>query len=300
MVIFMRYVESEDFSKKDLDNLDFFMLDEKIFVYRGLLPNVKHLVQALKVGESNPDKSWMFKDWHPWGAFGFYISSLGGMPETNEDFASLSLDQQETISRETFYNEEVKKAFAFSTEHWLRSQGGKKEDDWVAHGPSYSRYIDSSDVPKEFKDSYAMEYHTDYVQLRDEEPGDKFVLTCTMYLNDDYEGGEISFIVNDSESVGNTKEIIYKPVEGDVLVFPSGHPEYFSDSGVYMHAVKDITLGTKYLARTFYQKRYPGSKEWHKNLQKYGAEQWFAMEEQRISEGRKTHNDTVYIKNCAV
>jgi hypothetical protein len=121
-----------------------------------------------------------------------------------------------------------------------------------------------------------------------------------MYLNDDYSGGDIAFIVKESDNDVEDKEIVYKPQEGDVIVFPSGHPDYFSESGKYLHAVKAVTSGTKYLIRCFYQKPYPGSDEWHKNLQKYGAERWFALEEQRVREGRKTHEEIIYIKDCSI
>ncbi len=54
---------------------------------------------------------------------------------------------------------------------------------------------------------------------REEEPGPKQIITYTIYLNDDYEGGEIDFV--DEE---NKKVFVYKPKKGDITVFPSGRP----------------------------------------------------------------------------
>jgi hypothetical protein len=50
-----------------------------------------------------------------------------------------------------------------------------------------------------------------------------------MYLNGDYEGGELEFPY---------LNFTYKPYGGDLLLFPSGVP--------YMHAAKPVTSGTKY------------------------------------------------------
>jgi predicted 2-oxoglutarate/Fe(II)-dependent dioxygenase YbiX len=57
--------------------------------------------------------------------------------------------------------------------------------------------------------------------------------TCTVsavvYLNDDYEGGEIDFI---------RQELKIKPSVGDIVLFPSNY--------VYEHASCEVTSGTKY------------------------------------------------------
>jgi len=50
-----------------------------------------------------------------------------------------------------------------------------------------------------------------------------------LYLNGDYEGGELEFPY---------LNFTYKPYGGDLLLFPSGVP--------YMHAAKPVTSGTKY------------------------------------------------------
>jgi Rps23 Pro-64 3,4-dihydroxylase Tpa1-like proline 4-hydroxylase len=60
-------------------------------------------------------------------------------------------------------------------------------------------------------------------------------LSIIIYLNDDYEGGEINFRFFDK---------IYKPKSGDILLFSSAFP--------YMHEVKPVTKGYRNAAVTWY------------------------------------------------
>jgi hypothetical protein len=66
-----------------------------------------------------------------------------------------------------------------------------------------------------------------------------FSYNCTvsscMYLNDDYEGGELWFPILD---------ITYKPKRGDIVMFPS--------TFIYAHAAKVVTDGVKYSAVTMF------------------------------------------------
>ena len=56
----------------------------------------------------------------------------------------------------------------------------------------------------------------------------KNVLSCTVYLNEDYKGGDIQFASGES----------YQPSIGDVIIFPS--------NWMFYHRVNKITTGTKY------------------------------------------------------
>jgi hypothetical protein len=48
-----------------------------------------------------------------------------------------------------------------------------------------------------------MNFHTDYKQERYKIPGDNMYVTAVFYLNDNYKGGEISFVELD-----NNQEVI--------------------------------------------------------------------------------------------
>jgi hypothetical protein len=123
-----------------------------------------------------------------------------------------------------------------------------------------------------------MHYHTDFQQEKRDAPGYKPYITCTMYLNDDYEGGEISFKI--LKEGGGFDEVVYKPKAGDILVFPSNQP--------YYHGVQLTTKGKKYFVRSFWDYYFPGTEEWNANQKKYGATEWAEMEHQREKLERQT------------
>ena len=111
-------------------------------------------------------------------------------------------------------------------------------------------------------------------------PGPKFHTTCTFYINDNYNGGDVEFYVN-----GDI--INHKPKAGDLMVFPSGEPFY--------HGVKTIPDGNKFFVRNFVMFDYDGSEEWLANQKKYGAYRWAKMEFERIDfEDKRT---MLYFKN---
>jgi len=111
-------------------------------------------------------------------------------------------------------------------------------------------------------------------------PGPKFFITCTMYINDDYKGGDIEFFVDG-------KLINHKPKAGDILIFPSEEP--------YYHGVKLIEDGYKFFVRNFVMEPFEGTKEWLDNQKKYGAYRWALMEQERIE--KEDPKNMVYIHN---
>jgi hypothetical protein len=105
----------------------------------------------------------------------------------------------------------------------------------------------------------AMNYHTDTNHCDLDSRGNKIAITVTMYLNDDYDGGEISIYDDKTKTVYD-----YKPKAGDVTVFPGFHP--------YYHGVLPFRGGKRYLIRIFYLYRSPGTDEWLEEEKRIGAE----------------------------
>lgn len=255
-----------------MNNIKVVDIDKNISVFTGLIPNSLKMVETFKQSEKDPDSSYLFKDWRDWSRFGSYVWQVGGKLDNLDDVKDTVLYKEEQSIME-----EINNAFHYATSEYLKSRGLEVGDDWVIMGPSISKYgYENSIEGGSGIDGLEMLYHTDYVTLEGEWPGNKFILTCTMYLNDDYDGGDISFMLP------NKQIIDYKPKAGDVLVFPSGHPELLSQEGKYLHGVKSIYKNDKYLIRCFYQKPYAGSKAWFEGEEKYGKEEWARIEKERV------------------
>jgi hypothetical protein len=264
----------------------------RVFVYKNLIPNPQKIVEQIKFVHDNPGESILFSGPDEWGVFGYLIHM--GSPELMD--VSVENCESEQYKNEVNIHKEIWNAFNVATSHYLDSQGVEKESDWKVMGPSLSTYHPTD--PENYRGrgehgDLAMAHHTDYEQLKAEMPGNKFILTCTMYLNDDYEKGGVDFLANGESH-------LYTPKAGDVVVFPSGHPKYFSEGFTYYHGVQEILGSDKHFIRCFYQKPYAGSEEWLANQSKYGEEVWAEMEKARIIAGLKKQpgENTVVIDNA--
>lgn len=230
----------------------------QISVYRGMFKNVNNIVEYLE----GMDQS----EWEKWFIFG--------------DIKSLSLDTIKYGDRKIDMNrddiglfkkqdgidgirEVLEDLFHIASQDYV-VKNNIDASEFIHSSPCVCRYH----ANWKLSDGVAMAYHTDFQQEKADEPGDKFRITGCIYLNDNYEGGDISFKIDGSEVVLN-----HKPQAGDILLFPSIPP--------YYHGVKEITSGIKYFVRTFWLYSYPGSKEWLDGQEKYGKEVWAEMEKER-------------------
>lgn len=145
-----------------------------------------------------------------------------------------------------------------------------EDERWCESGVSFLKYNDKQQENLS-RDTWdiAMNYHTDTNSYDNESPGTKIVITVTMYLNDSYEGGEISFYDGEAQKVYD-----YKPKAGDVTVFPGFEP--------YYHGVLPFNGDDRYLLRMFFMYDHPGDEEWLNNENKFGKEKWAEMEHERL------------------
>lgn len=248
-----------------MNDLKKISLYPKINIYKNLIPHAKEFVELLKYSEESNEPKTYFEEWDKWYVFGRYMKVPLSKKVTKQPVTEYEKKQIQ-------FGEEISNAFFTAVEDYIKENNIQEPGKWDYMGLSVCKYNPNIDDGR----TLAMHYHTDYVAGRSQEPGFKFVITCTIYLNDEYEGGGISFLVDESgDNTGNV--ISYKPVAGDVLVFPSGVP----GGELYYHGVEKITSGYKYFVRCFYGYNYEGSEEWHKNKEFYGEEIWKEMEEER-------------------
>lgn len=133
--------------------------------------------------------------------------------------------------------------------------------------PNYAKYVSDVNIGHIKDQDLTMNYHTDFAIGEWFWETENFLVTATTYMNDNYDGGEISFFVNG-------QIITYKPKAGDVLVFPSGSPLYAPSNTPYFHGVYKVNTGSKFLIRSYIRYPQTGNILWYKNVEKHGIEQW--------------------------
>lgn len=283
-----------------LDQVQFEEFYPKIHIYKNLLPSASRLVEILKESGQDRAASYYFNMWDKWHVFGETIGGITFNP-IYED-----LVEEEKKAAEEVIVRELDAAFAKATQHYMRHYGVTKGDDWTTMGPSICKY-DSEMEHCGLRD-LSMKYHTDYDYIRGDEPGDKFAITCTMYLNDNYEGGEMWFNLSGSAAdsfgeipLSKDQIMVYKPEAGDVLVFPSGHPDVLSEDSTYFHGVSrtwksEEKPDNKYFIRSYYLIPFEGTPEWLASQEKYGEDVWERMETERIKARVKTHEELQIMK----
>jgi hypothetical protein len=247
-----------------IKELEFEIIYPKIIVYKNVFNDVdKFLEQSKKcIG------------WEQWYTFGEMLAlqehpiKFNLFPSKEEYMAARHWQSDDDNSKlRAGLTKELGEIFYDVTSHFINKYNDVSLLNWEKNPASVNKYTNGAGISR----NYAMNYHTDFVQTEKDMPGNKFGITTTFYLNDNYLNGEICFKINDSY-------ISYKPTKGDVIVFPSSLP--------YHHAVRKSTGADRYMIRSFWEFNYEGSEKWIENEKKYGKEVWAKMEKDRIKENR--------------
>jgi hypothetical protein len=253
---------------KNNENFEVIELMPKVFVYRNAMPDIKNLHSIMKDSEENSNGKYYLKTWDKWSHFGTY---------TQHKSEHESFEEGETYDKEKYFVETVNNTYSKVISHYVEKLNIELPESARFSGCSFSKYEPNID---HMSNNMTMQYHTDFIMSQKEMPGEKFLITCTMYINDDYDGGNIEFFVD-----GKTYD--YKPEAGDILVFPSIAP--------YYHGVKTIKNGRKFFVRNFVMYEYEGSEEWLANQKRLGAYRWAKMEIDRIEE--EDPKNMIYLEN---
>lgn len=246
-----------------LGKFDVTILDPKIIVFHNVIENGKELIDHY-------EKEW---PWRGWFGFGRQVDEQGPYLHHDEpEFPSYEVWKRVMIDTipERPIRQNVAEQFYWATKEYV-DYTDTKLPNWVCKNWTLARYIPDEDVINN-KD-LNMNYHTDYQSQQSDWPGEKFTITAVIYPNDDYDGGEIAFRVSD-ENYDVIKQIEYKPVAGDVVIFPAGPP--------YYHGVKRIWNKAKYIIRVYWQCITEATPEFEALKEKYG-EKFQEMERERIS-----------------
>ena len=246
------------------NSLQFEIIYPKILVYKNVFKDCDLFLENAK----------KCKDWEKWYSFGTMLAlkeqslKFNNFP-TKEEYVNsrkfnLDTDNDKLL---TDLTKEVGEIFYDVTSHFLKLYPEESLSNYVKNSASVNKYLDNQGITK----NYAMTYHTDFIYEERDWNSEKFGITTTFYLNDNYENGEICFKIKNHY-------ISHKPKKGDVIVFPSKSP--------YFHAVRKASGSDRYMIRSFWQYDYSGSDEWLKNQKKHGKEEWYKMEKDRIKKER--------------
>jgi hypothetical protein len=229
----------------------------KVLVYKNLLTDIEHLYRIMRNSEYDGDGRYYLRKWDKWSAFGTY-SQQKHFDDEPREFGQRYADEKYLADR-------TYEAYSLAINHYIEKHNVVIPEGGRLMTSSFSKY--NSDIDT-LRNGMTMPYHTDFIISERAMPGDKFFLTCTTYINDNYDGGDICFYINGDK-------FDYKPEAGDVLVFPSTLP--------YYHGVKTIRNGNKFFIRNFIQYPFGGTKEWLAKQREFGAPRWADKERERLA-----------------
>jgi predicted 2-oxoglutarate/Fe(II)-dependent dioxygenase YbiX len=203
-------------------------LHPAIHIYRGITKNPQEIINQLEATPTD-DEHYCWNGWAPWvgkTVRGRAISlnqsfvHSPGRPVKSDDLGAAAM-------------KELRRSFEVATASYLSELNVELTKPFFG-GMSVNRY----------NPGVEMGWHTD---AGDPNRKTRWSVTCNVYLNDDYEGGELNFRIGTKEE--GTEILGYKPIAGDIIVFPSNPP--------FFHQVNTITSGFKYFAGILWQEELP-------------------------------------------
>lgn len=187
----------------------------KIYYYKNVIDDPSFVVDQIEQMNSSLSTSDPISPWAPWVAVdseGSYV--FGDIKQTRE--SNLATGSSESVS---VYNS-LKLALTLAGKDYAQKQG--------------IEYIEPRALSiSKYKTGAHMGAHVD-------DYGDKTtvpLMSAVLYLNDNYEGGELSF---------PDQEVVIKPTPGSIVIFPSVEPFY--------HQSMPILSGNKYMVPAFWIK----------------------------------------------
>jgi hypothetical protein len=233
---------------------------------------------VIKQSEELSEKKTTYLNWSNWHIFGTYSYCR---PELDIPL----FEEDETLTKERNVLKEIRDCRKNVLDLYCKKYNVQlPENSFIENIMTALKYFPDIDSAQGHgpPSNKTMEYHTDFSVKDAERPGENFLITCNIYFNDDYEGGEVIF------SIGQ-KLISYKPKAGDIIIFPSGSPLFPGDEP-YFHAVGIVKNGNKFFSRNFIKYINPGTAEWLENQKLYGVDEWDRLEKDRSDKANPSLN----------
>jgi hypothetical protein len=286
-----------------LNKVEKIILMPFVVVYKNALGNHKDILNTIKESESKTEEG-IISVWESWYDFGT-MSRMTGQPtligaesdnssvylkekKVYDDVYSIINEAYDDYISEWTKKETVSMYRSNNESHWKEVFGGIV-DNWdyrnhkaeitefdgdcktVMNFTKESGWLDTAiDIAKHKPNTnreYAIGYHLDS-NGEIVNPGPKAILTSTIYLNDEYEGGGVSFLNEFDSTIVN-----YKPTAGDLVIFPSAKP--------FFHAALPLSGdASKYFIRHFLTWKHKGLQAWFDGIEKYGIDAWLEIRTQ--------------------
>lgn len=236
-------------------------LHEDVYLYENVIENPEELLRLIE--ELDDDES-VYPVIPEWG-FWFSNSKDGHSFGSKKDFAPERIDELQGNPKEEtvrYVVDSIKAGVKNVAESYYRDRGIEGEPN-ISPFTGIMKYREGCEMGAHF----------------DAQAGDRSLkYSIVMYLNEDYEGGEISFIIRpydlrnpknsdlqpipDAEDERNKEltDFTLKPKAGSALIFPSVHP--------FKHCVHVVKSGDKYIFPGFvfqdgYDPEDPESREFY-------------------------------------
>ena len=259
------------------NNFNIEKIHDTVWVFKNALRDTDQIIQYF-----NNNKEWT--DWYTFGTMTGNtreeIYEFDTFPTKEEwqnkleDFYPLTFTKDDPL----YFEKTIDNLFYETTSLYLE-HNSIDLDNWIYLPWNVAKYNANA------QHAYIMHHHTDFQRELEYVPGIKFAITAVIYLNDNYEGGEVDFRFVDENIEIVKEDYSYKPEKGDIVVFLSGHPHY--------HGVRSVLSGEKYIIRTYWRYKKEAHPQWIYMQNKYG-ELWEDMEKERL---RFTHRNHEIINN---
>lgn len=190
---------------------------EKIFYYENVLFHPDQVLATLEESDAGLKDTDAIGEWQPWVSAEEDLITENGAParyvfgETKTTNAKKYLTSSSDVQ---FVFGQIKNAMTFTTDHYASQLGIEPGKPSVIR---ISKYFTNSELGP----------HTDSYR-------DTAYISAILYLNDDYDGGELSF---------PNQGVKIKPSAGSVVIFPSLEP--------FLHESLKVTNGEKYMCSLF-------------------------------------------------
>lgn len=223
-------------------NFEKVIVAPQIVIYKNIFKNSSDLINILQ----KECKESLISPWEKWYDNGYRKELIFYKNNFIKEFDSKNIKIEKKIAKEfcdilEFIRKDYFKDFGKNNAIWpkfIKNWNALLEEP-VGYSISFFRYDILMAKMRNNQNNLFMDYHIDEFPILNSVKSIKYVATINVYLNDDYEGGELCMY----DSISN-KSYMYKPKPGDAIIMPSTSPFY--------HAVKNFYKKDRYFMRSFF------------------------------------------------